>query len=362
MFQALPVPEGDAKRRSLLVELKDLVAKRDRILGTMRNDMQRDEGAELMGMSVDERYLRADPNVPSTLHYTGSKHEEDGDVDVGESVGSRDMAEAFPVDAVASDGVGAQSIEEHGYGSESVVSTLSAKQSLEGAEEQVDGATDSEQNAQSATAPDGQEDTQSSTEAASQAGVGNDVRGGEDGAEEHKDTGSLDGGDHAAGSVISAAGTQVSRATQGSRRSGQAGSKSGSKSGATASGTSVASLSKRRLSQLSTGERRKLLGLKMNAAERQALMDEGELATKNYLEFEVQVEALFPISVFGELAILDPWEGHSEGTVMAETFCEVLVINKNQIDHRALLRPLLTEIKSKATHYPDDTTVLRKAQ
>ena len=38
------------------------------------------------------------------------------------------------------------------------------------------------------------------------------------------------------------------------------------------------------------------------------------------------------MSFFGEMSLLDPWEGQHPGTVVADTYVELLVINKKQID------------------------------
>jgi hypothetical protein len=52
--------------------------------------------------------------------------------------------------------------------------------------------------------------------------------------------------------------------------------------------------------------------------------------------FAVVLGKLFPGSFFGEMALLDPWEGHNQGSVLAETYVEVLAVNKKQLNTTAL--------------------------
>ena len=46
----------------------------------------------------------------------------------------------------------------------------------------------------------------------------------------------------------------------------------------------------------------------------------------------LDLHKLMPPAIFGEQAILDPWEGIETASVIASTYCEVLILNKNQLN------------------------------
>ena len=76
----------------------------------------------------------------------------------------------------------------------------------------------------------------------------------------------------------------------------------------------------------------------------------------------VELCKLFPVSFFGEMALLDPWEGKHPGTVVAETYSEVLVISKKQVDVKAYGTDFFMDVRRRAVGYPSARAVRQRAQ
>lgn len=52
---------------------------------------------------------------------------------------------------------------------------------------------------------------------------------------------------------------------------------------------------------------------------------------------------------------LDPTNGLSRGTIVADTTCELFLVHKSQMQTFVIEAPMLEKIKQKAVQYPDDT-------
>jgi hypothetical protein len=76
----------------------------------------------------------------------------------------------------------------------------------------------------------------------------------------------------------------------------------------------------------------------------------------------VLVESLYPPCVVSPLAVTDPYFGSEQGDYVAETYCELLVLSKTLIDHRAFSKAQLADIAAKSTSFPRDEMVLAKAE
>jgi hypothetical protein len=91
----------------------------------------------------------------------------------------------------------------------------------------------------------------------------------------------------------------------------------------------------------------------------QAALDDAR--TRKEALHRVMVEVLCPPAIFGELAILEPWDGFQQGTVQSYTYAEMLVLSKHHIDHRAFTKEKLEDLQARAVSYPKDEHVIGKA-
>jgi hypothetical protein len=62
--------------------------------------------------------------------------------------------------------------------------------------------------------------------------------------------------------------------------------------------------------------------------------------------------------IFGEACILDPENGSSRGTIVADTLCDVFILHKTQIQTFAVDDDFLEKVKAKATLYPGDPDIV----
>lgn len=70
---------------------------------------------------------------------------------------------------------------------------------------------------------------------------------------------------------------------------------------------------------------------------------------------------LFPPSVFGEMALLDPWNGKNPGTIVADTHVEVLSIGKTQFNMALATAAFLDRVRRRSVYYPPERDVLSMA-
>jgi len=70
-----------------------------------------------------------------------------------------------------------------------------------------------------------------------------------------------------------------------------------------------------------------------------------------------EVAKLFPRAIFGEQTILSPFDGYAPASVVAETWVEVLGINKQQLNQFAFSRENLEDVRKKAMVYPATSKV-----
>lgn len=73
--------------------------------------------------------------------------------------------------------------------------------------------------------------------------------------------------------------------------------------------------------------------------------------------FRAMIESLFPPALLSPLAITEPYTGSEGGDYVAETYCEYLVIPKQQIDHRLLSKAHLEDVKARCTRFPPESRV-----
>jgi len=66
--------------------------------------------------------------------------------------------------------------------------------------------------------------------------------------------------------------------------------------------------------------------------------------------------------VFGEACIVDPEEGLSRGTLVADTSAEVFVIHKLQLQTFYIDPRFIDKVKQKAVAYPDDTDLVAQTK
>ena len=64
--------------------------------------------------------------------------------------------------------------------------------------------------------------------------------------------------------------------------------------------------------------------------------------------------------IFGEACVVDPDEGLSRGTIVADTTTDVLVLHKKQIQTFHIDPKFIDKVKQKAVNYPDDTELVMK--
>jgi CRP-like cAMP-binding protein/tetratricopeptide (TPR) repeat protein len=86
-----------------------------------------------------------------------------------------------------------------------------------------------------------------------------------------------------------------------------------------------------------------------------AVAADGASASRQY---RVLVESLYPPCILSPLAITDPWHGFEPGEFVAETYVELLVISKTQIDHRMFTKAQIADITSRASRFPRDGVVI----
>lgn len=73
------------------------------------------------------------------------------------------------------------------------------------------------------------------------------------------------------------------------------------------------------------------------------------------------VARLFPSSLLGEMALLDPWGGKHTASVVAETHVEVLAVSRKQFDMSAASEAFLANVRRRSTHYPKHEDIERLA-
>ncbi len=62
------------------------------------------------------------------------------------------------------------------------------------------------------------------------------------------------------------------------------------------------------------------------------------------LGLTVELGKLFPVSAFGDMALLDRWDGRHEGFILADSYVEYISIHKDQID-ASLLTPEVLKVR-----------------
>ena len=75
---------------------------------------------------------------------------------------------------------------------------------------------------------------------------------------------------------------------------------------------------------------------------------------------QTEICKLYPPAMAGELSLLDPWNGVEQSTVVADTYVEMLVLNKKQIDHRKFSKKDIIRVKTKSIAYPTSSIVVGK--
>ena len=75
----------------------------------------------------------------------------------------------------------------------------------------------------------------------------------------------------------------------------------------------------------------------------------------------VTLARLFPVSLFGEMALLDPWTGCNDASVIAETHVELLAISKKQFDMRCASEAFLANVRRRSTSCPATAQVAKLA-
>jgi len=94
-------------------------------------------------------------------------------------------------------------------------------------------------------------------------------------------------------------------------------------------------------------------------AEQHAGMGATENADPNrILKRRVLLEWALPPFMFGELAVLSPWKSLEPGSIIADTYVEVLVVDKGSLPHHYMSRARLDVVRSKAIQWPKEDTVL----
>lgn len=63
-------------------------------------------------------------------------------------------------------------------------------------------------------------------------------------------------------------------------------------------------------------------------------------------------------NIFGEACVIDPDNGVSRGSITADTYCEVLLLHKTQIQTFKVDDNLIDRVKLKAVHYPGDPHIV----
>ncbi len=76
------------------------------------------------------------------------------------------------------------------------------------------------------------------------------------------------------------------------------------------------------------------------------------------LKRRVLLERALPPFMFGELAVLSPWKSLEPGSIIADTYVEVLVVDKGSLPHHYMSRARLEVVRSKAIQWPREDTVL----
>jgi CRP-like cAMP-binding protein len=89
-------------------------------------------------------------------------------------------------------------------------------------------------------------------------------------------------------------------------------------------------------------------------------LHEGEDRTNstNILKRRVLLERALPPFMFGELAILSPWKSLEPGSIIADTYVEVLVVDKGSLPHHYMSRARLDVVRSKSIQWPREDMVL----
>jgi hypothetical protein len=64
--------------------------------------------------------------------------------------------------------------------------------------------------------------------------------------------------------------------------------------------------------------------------------------------------------IFGEACVVDPEDGLSRGTIVADTTTDVFVIHKKQLQTFYVDPGVIDKVKQKAVTYPDDTELVAK--
>lgn len=78
--------------------------------------------------------------------------------------------------------------------------------------------------------------------------------------------------------------------------------------------------------------------------------------------WQALVATLYPPAIFGEQAILNPEEGFAQGSVIADTYVELLVLHKRQIDASVLPKNVRDLVREKSVRFPSNHEVYLTAQ
>ena len=75
---------------------------------------------------------------------------------------------------------------------------------------------------------------------------------------------------------------------------------------------------------------------------------------------EVEVSFIKTPQIFGEACVLDVFEGVSEGSVIADTNCEVLCLHKMLLQTFHITEGIMMRIQQGAVAYPEDEDIIRE--
>jgi hypothetical protein len=87
----------------------------------------------------------------------------------------------------------------------------------------------------------------------------------------------------------------------------------------------------------------------------------GRPAEPNEHLHRVLVESLYPPCILSALAVTEPWHGLEPGDWVAETYVELLVIAKTQIDHRVFSKAQLSQVQASSTKFPKDVAIIEES-
>ena len=72
---------------------------------------------------------------------------------------------------------------------------------------------------------------------------------------------------------------------------------------------------------------------------------------------KVVLKNLYPPQMFGESAVLEPVLGREQGTIVAVTLCEVLLVHKKQIRPEWVTEECCAAMRAKCIKWPVDSAV-----